>query len=333
MPQLSCESSEGSRVPFRIHLTQRRHALVVLHNQHNPNLLHQPNNQHNHRRLQLNSNMEGLHDTAPSTKSQKSTSTSIQEPAPSSGLIETSQASNTSSSVAHKLIGTTELCEQILGYFSCAELCRAKRVCRTFREVIDHSLMLQRHLFLAPCTEAIPEGSIKTDDEWHMLYDFHPILAFDGVPNPQPGFHTVLGFDGLQNPQSDFQIQLQPSQSHEPTAERWIRCYTHGPSSTLNRLTQTFGNPSGVSDQSSLRKMYLSNLPIKDVRMSFWNFSRQCVTDDLIYELSSILYCDSLSSDKGVTFGDIFEWAEKLVGQQLKMAEGIRPASNVNSLC
>jgi len=140
-----------------------------------------------------------------------------------------------------------------------------------------------------------------------MLYDFHPILAFDGVPNPQPGFHTVLGFDGLQNPQSDFQIQLQPSQSHEPTAERWIRCYTHGPSSTLNRLTQTFGNPSGVSDQSSLRKMYLSNLPIKDVRMSFWNFSRQCVTDDLIYELSSILYCDSLSSDKGVTFGDIFE--------------------------
>jgi hypothetical protein len=258
--------------------------------------------------------MDDLHNTTPPTEPHKSTSTSIQEPAPSSDLTAAGQVSESGSNLVDKLIGTTELCEQILGYLSCIELCRAKCVCRTFRDVIDRSLMLQRHLFLAPCTEAPPEGSVDADDEWHALYDFHPLLAFDHAQVP--------------NPRSDFQIQLRPSQSHAPTGDRFITCYSHGPSSTLNRLTQTFENFSGVYDHSSLREMYLSNPPSKQVRISYWNTSRQCVKGNMIFELGGILSCSILDSDKGVTFGQVFEWVEKCVSQQLKTADSVRPTSS-----
>lgn len=112
------------------------------------------------------------------------TLTSTQKAAPSPNLTAASAApqasdsdSDSDSSLAYKLIDTTELCEQILSYLSCTELCRAKRVCQRFRAVIDSSLILQRHLFLEPCAGTLPEGSVKTNDPWHNLYDLHPLLT------------------------------------------------------------------------------------------------------------------------------------------------------------
>jgi hypothetical protein len=245
--------------------------------------------------------MANLQDTTPPIEPHEPTSTSIQEPTPASNLTaasQGSQAAESDSKLAYKLIGTTELCEQILGYLSCTELSRAKRVCRTFRDVIDCSLMLQRHLFLALWTEALPEVVMKADEEWHILYDFHTILATEAPPNPQ----------------SDFQIQLQPVLKHG----NWL--YFTGPFSTLNQLTQTFENVSGVSDHSCLRKMFLSNPPVKQIRTTYCNTSPQYARRDRISKLSRILCSDTLSSDKGITFGQVFDWAEKTIGKQLKGA-------------
>lgn len=43
-----------------------------------------------------------------------------------------------------KVINTVELCEQILGYLPCADLNRARRVCRQFDAVISQSTIMQR---------------------------------------------------------------------------------------------------------------------------------------------------------------------------------------------
>jgi len=248
--------------------------------------------------------MANLPNTTPPISPHEPTSTSIQEPTSASNLTtasQGSQAAESDSKLAYKLIGTTELCEQILGHLSCPELCRAKRVCRTFRDVIDCSLILQRHLFLAPCTEALPEGVIRTHDEWYMLYDFHTILATEAPPNPQ----------------SDFQIQLQSLLEHGNCV---YSDYSAGPFSTLNQLTQTFENVSGVSDHSCLRKMFLSNPPVKQIRITYCNTSQQYARRDRISKLSRILCSDTLSSDKGITFGQVFDWAEKTIDKQLKGA-------------
>lgn len=173
--------------------------------------------------------MANLHNTAPPVEPHQSTSTPVQEPATSSVQVSADQGSESSSSLVHKLIGTTELCEQILGYLSRTELCRAKRVCKRFQNIIDISLLLQKHLFLKPCSGPLLEGYIKTNDPFHSLYDFHPLITADIA----------------QSPESDFQVAIWPMQDHDPSDNRF---YSNGPVPSMNKLVQTFENVNGLSD-------------------------------------------------------------------------------------
>ncbi|KAM0692001.1 hypothetical protein Q7P36_008202 [Cladosporium allicinum] len=250
--------------------------------------------------------MEVSHDIAPPIELHKSMPTSIQEPAPPSDVAAASEASDSDSTLIHKPIGTTELCEQILGYLSCTELCRTKRVCQRFRDVIDHSAMLQKNLFLRPSTEAFPEGSLTSDVPWHVLYNFHTLVVSNALPNPRP----------------DFEIQLRPVRKRDPNDH--LVFYYAGPCPTLNHFIQTFDNISGVSNRSSLRKMYFSNPPVKEVLMcikiSYRNTPEQCGKGKKTSRLPASSCVTILSSDQGITFGHVFEYAEEFVEAQIMRA-------------
>lgn len=270
------------------------------------NLLHPSENQHSHRYTRLDSDMEGLRSTAPQIEPNKSTSTSIQEPTPPSDVAAASKASDSDSTLIHKLIGTTELCEHILGYLSCTELCRTKRVCQRFRDVIDHSAMLQKNLFLRPSTEAFPEGSLTSGVPWHVLYNFHTLVVSTALPSTRP----------------DFEIQLRPVRKRDTNND--LVFYYAGPCPTLNHFIQTSDDISGVSTRSSLRKMYLSNPPVKKVLMcikiSYRNTPEQCGKGKKTSRLPASSCVTILSSDQGITFGHVFEYAEEFVEAQIMRA-------------
>jgi hypothetical protein len=243
-------------------------------------------------------NMEDSHDTAPPIEPHKSTSTTIQDPLPPSDAAAGNEVSDSGSTLIGKLIGTTELCEQILGHLSCTELCRAKRVCKRFRDVIDDTLMLQQKLFLKPYNEALPEGPVKTNDPWHSMYNFHPLLTSNIAPNPQ----------------SDFRIELWPLRDHDPND---IRIYSGGTFPSMDRLIQTFEDASGVSDDSSLHKMYLSNPPLKEISLSLmipcWCSARKCMSWESATEPPWFYSWDTWRSDKGITFGQVFDYARTVI--------------------
>ena len=243
--------------------------------------------------------MEGSHNTAPPIKAHEPTPTSTRESAPPPKPTAASpacQASYSDPFVVYKLIDTTELCEQTLGYLSCTELCRAKRVCQRFRDVIDNSLVLQRNLFLKPCDGARPKGPRKTGDTLHNLQNFHPLLTSDIAPNPE----------------SDFQIKF------------WPVCIYSGDgwNPSMDKLTQTFEDVSGVSDDSSLHKMYLSNPPLTQISLRIevphWYKVGECMSWKFLTE-SPYLSWDTWRSDKAITFGQVFDYAKTVIRAHHRM--------------
>jgi len=108
-----------------------------------------------------------------------------------------SQISDSSSALIHKLIGTTELCEQMMGYLSCTELCLVKRVCERLRNVIDDSLILQKRLFLKSYTRSIREARenygdyVVIDEQISPHYATHTLIAFT-KSNPKLNFETDI---------------------------------------------------------------------------------------------------------------------------------------------
>jgi len=151
-------------------------------------------------------------------------------------------AESTQSST-HRTISTPELFEHILSYLSPFELSHTRRVNTFFRNTIDHSLPLQKNLFLRPCAPARLEASDGSVTASSRHYAIHPLLNRT-TSNPKSVFET------------DLYVAPFPGELHGQ-----LELYT------LHQLTQTFEDASGLSnsDDSPLHRMYLTNPPVKRV--------------------------------------------------------------------
>lgn len=126
-----------------------------------------------------------------------------------------------------------------------------------------------------------------------------------------------------RNLKSDFQIQLNILYLRTDTSNEFpafARAFCQFP-----KLTQTFDNVSGLPKDSPIHRMFLTNPPIKEVeftiRIPFWDAWQEWV------DLESVTKgCDpmgtfgihSLTSDTGITFGQLFEYTEEAVRGQEK---------------
>lgn len=248
-------------------------------------------------------------------------------------------------SSVHKTINTPELLEQILSHLPLFDLCRARLTGQLFRNLIDRSLMLQKHLFLVPYART-PSWTEPTDaPSWIgwadsatcLLIDrrdfeiaqnpeLHPTSIYRDDPDIRPSshFHPILDLDNVpRNLKSDFQIQLNILYLRTDTSNEFpafARAFCQFP-----KLTQTFDNVSGLPKDSPIHRMFLTNPPIKEVeftiRIPFWDAWQEWV------DLESVTKgCDpmgtfgihSLTSDTGITFGQLFEYTEEAVRGQEK---------------
>lgn len=134
-----------------------------------------------------------------------------------------------------------------------------------------------------------------------------------------------------QNLESDFEIHLKilylgtdsfgtdPFDDEFPAFAR--------ASFNLNKLTLTFDNVSGISKDSPLHKMFLTNPPIKkiefSIRIPFWDDWDDWVDWERVEKGSdpnNARGIHSLTSDTGITFAQIFEHTEEAVrGQQKRV--------------
>jgi hypothetical protein len=93
----------------------------------------------------------------------------------------------------------------------------------------------------------------------------------------------------------------------------------------LNKLTQTFDNVSGVSEDSQLHKMFITNPPIKQVefkiRIPFWDDWQEWVEWESVTkgcDPNGIIGLHNLTSDTGITFAQLFEYTKEAVRGQPK---------------
>jgi hypothetical protein len=207
----------------------------------------------------------------------------------------------------HKTIETTELLGRILYYVPTLDLCCARRVSKKFRNTIDNSLSLQKNLFLKASAYALQESLEYEDNDEQITanHEYHPLIAASIQKNPMSDFWTSLY---LWNPRNDTGFEPSPI-----FATR-----------SLNQLTQTFENASGVSEDSLLYDMYLTNPPVKKVEISvmvpYWNFYSHRISTPLVSPFESNYSGQNvLTDDQGVTFGQVFEYTKLAVKGEEKM--------------
>jgi hypothetical protein len=245
-------------------------------------------------------------------------STLISMPMSASSIATGDHTTDATLSPVHRVLETPELLENILAYLpythkaSPLELCR--RVNRFFCNTINHSLMLQRNLFLKS-NGRYCNSSERGSESWFEFYkgrmfccnhEMHPLLL-----RTEP------------NPDSDFTAYFYIYNFTEPGYVR-----NHPVEFDLHRFTQTFENVSGLCDDSSIHKMFLTNPPIKVVEI------RACIelvspyVEEYViesyeeyeerlklakYPQSRCSRGDILTSDEGITFGQLFEYTKEMV--------------------
>jgi hypothetical protein len=184
----------------------------------------------------------------------------IQMPLSSSSIAAEDHTTDSTQSPIHKVLETPELVEKILEYLpythtaSPLELCR--RVNKFFCNTIDHSLVLQRKLFLksngrynGSMEQGCESGFLYYKREMHCCFhELHPLLQ-----------HRPFE----RNPKSDFTACFFLYNITEPGY-----IVNHPVQFNLHRFTQTLENVSGLCDDSSVHKMFLTNPPIKIVEIS-----------------------------------------------------------------
>jgi hypothetical protein len=247
-------------------------------------------------------NKEDSHQTAPASEPRESIPfpKSLLSSATSTDL---SGITNSTQTQAHKAIGTIELLERILYYVSALDLYRARRVSKTFRNTIDGSLSLQKNLFLKPCAYP-PPGTIEHEDNHGRNAEYHENV------------HPIIAGYTPKNRKSDFWTSLRSWNDNGGEKLPILSCCS------LNQLTQTFENVGGVSEDSTLFKMYLKNPPVKmveiDIRVPCWNdYGRYTGTCRMPLELDAQVI--HLSNDQGVTFGQVFRYQKLAVKGQKKL--------------
>jgi hypothetical protein len=235
----------------------------------------------------------------------------------------------------HKAIETPELLEHILSHLPPLELCHARLVSKMFRNVIDHSLVLQKNLFLVP-SALTPSLNPESPFANCLLIDEHDFEIAQAPPagwrtcrpevRPSAHFHPILGFyplelDGLpRNRKSDFttNFTIHSIDYDVEDGAHYIglkRC-------DLSKLTQTFDNPSGLPDDSPLHRMFLTNPPIKVLNLMmlipFWKDEERWVDQDIVTKGNGTYGIHTLMSDTGITFGQLFEHMKEAMREQQK---------------
>jgi hypothetical protein len=224
-----------------------------------------------------------------------------QIPVPSSSITTGDNTTHSTLSPVHRVFETTELLENILTHLPYAHntiplvLCR--RVSRLFRNTVDHSLRLQRDLFLKPNGRRCPSM-----DGGHEI-------ALEIECNPKSDFAAYFSLYNI--------VQVGYFANSRATFN-------------LNRFTQTFENVSGLCDDTLIHKMYLTNPPIKVVEI--WmsvdlvnppaeDYPRETFEEseerkkNAKYPQRFLGGDDILTSDEGITFGQLFEYTkEKVAG-------------------
>jgi hypothetical protein len=243
-------------------------------------------------------------------------STLVEMPESSSSIA---AGDHTTQSPVHRVLETTELLEKILFYLpythtaSPLELCR--RVNKFFRNTIDHSLMLQRELFL------------KSNGRYCCSMERgHEAGSFSIYKGEMfCGYHTIypLLLPTKLKPESDFTAHFYLFNIVE---EGYVA--HHPVQFTLDRFTQTLENVSGLCDDSSIHKMYLTNPPIKVVEIEIGiDLVNPCVEEYVAesyeesmekmklqkYPQGRCPRGDILTSDDGITFGQLFEYTKEQV--------------------
>jgi hypothetical protein len=261
--------------------------------------------------------MEGSRHIAPMIDPHESPP--IPKSLPSSAMVtDVFELTNPTQVPVHKTIETTELLERILYYVPTLDLCCARRVSKEFRNTIDNSLSLQKNLFLKASAYAL-QGSLEYEDndeqitenhEFHPLIaasirEYHPLITASIRENPMSDFWTSLY---LWNPRNDTELEASPI---------FAIC-------SLNQLTQTFENAGGVSEDSLLYNMYLTNPPVKKVEISvtvpYWNLYSHRISTHLVSPSDSNYSGQNvLTDDQGVTFGQVFEYTKLAVKGEEKM--------------
>lgn len=172
-------------------------------------------------------------------------------PSQQSEPVAESNNSHSDTAPVQKVIGTFELCEQILADLTCIELGRARRVCRRFCAVIDKSPTLRKDLYLdarvdnstaASHVFMLTRGSkarllISKTASSNMsakeitLFELHPVLE-------RTDLKVLSGFVGLAsrardtNPYFafiDFQQNLHHSDPTRLSSQRYANLSTPNP--------------------------------------------------------------------------------------------------------
>jgi hypothetical protein len=138
--------------------------------------------------------VEDSYQPAPSNKSHNSSDsnhpTAIAKPVATAAILDSISYDQ---SPVHKTLETPELLEQILSFVPSLDLCHARRTSQTFRNVIDHSLVLQKNLFLRPharipstipCSHLIPQ--------WNGAPDFANCITYSTITLVNPSPWSVL---------------------------------------------------------------------------------------------------------------------------------------------
>ena len=285
-------------------------------------------------------NMEDSYQSAPSNESHDSSdSTTMAKPVPTASILDSESAITTYDNSVHKTFDIPELLEHILSYVPALDLCRARRTSQIFRNAIDRSLVLQRNLFLVPSARA-PSWICQPEFANCILIDQHDI---DIAQNPE----TRIDYSFAEDPN---QLDIRPSSHFDPIFASddmprnlksdfsrclYIRYLRTNPLDgspvftrsfcNLYKLTQTFDNVSGVSEDSLLHNMFLTNPPIKEVefmiRIPFWDDWQGWVDWESVTkgcDPNGIVGVHSLTSDTGITFAQLFEYTEEAVRGQHK---------------
>ena len=269
-------------------------------------------------RLTLDNKMENTHQIA--APLEQHTSTLVQMPASSFDAAD--QNTRSYQSPVHQVFDTPELLENILRHLRGVRAgtttlnpkrlptCRVLKLCRlvskTFRNTIDHSVLLQVEMFLKSNGLVLPEGWEDGCQIWRRefitYHDIHPML-----------FPT---FPSDPNPRSDFGVVLRPPNfvvsGYIQNTAYWFN---------LNRFTQTLENVSGLCEDSHFHKMYITNPPVKKVQIYVWmhtsfNWDRR-MTEGTTLTKDPDGEFDLLTNDKGINFGHLFEYAKEVTeGQQ-----------------
>lgn len=213
---------------------------------------------------------------------------------PSQQSVPAAESTNSHPDTApvQKVIGTFELCEQILADLTCIELGRARRVCRQFCAVIDKSPTLRKELYL----DARVDNSIAACHEFMLARGSKARLLISKTASSDMPAKEITLYElhpVLKHHDHQTFLELGFRAREENSYLVFIKSFTR------TCITQ-------IPRDSALNDMYICQPPIQDVVVSIKG-------DPGVGGIAGVNRFTGIHSDDGVTFGLLIDFVRKVI--------------------